>query len=132
MMENQSHIGGLPDFLGLKIVGAGDSWLETSLDVAANHLRGDEGGLHAATIVALADTACGYGCRNCLPNGARGFTTIELKSNFVGTVSEGVITCKSEAQHLGRTTQVWRAIVSAGRTQKKLAFFQCTQLILWP
>jgi acyl-coenzyme A thioesterase PaaI-like protein len=38
---------------------------------------------HAATVVALADTAAGYGCLASLPEHATGFTTIELKCNVL-------------------------------------------------
>ena len=63
--------------------------------------------LLVGTIVTLADTACGYGCVAHLPEGAKGFTTIELKSNFLGTAREGAIACVATSQHLGRTTQIW-------------------------
>ena len=53
------------------------------------------GYLHAATVVALADTSSGYGTVASLPEGARGFTTIELKSNFLGTIREGAIACEA-------------------------------------
>ena len=70
------------------------------------------GFLHAASVVALADTSCGYGCVAHLPEGASGFTTIELKANFLGTAREGAIACRATPVHLGRTTQVWDAVVT--------------------
>jgi len=88
--------------------------------------------LHAASIVALADTSCGYGTIAHLPKGAQSFTTIELKSNHLGTVREGSIVCVAIAQHLGKTTQVWDAVVSDEASGRKLALFRCTQMILWP
>ena len=88
------------------------------------------GFLHAATVVALADTSCGYGCVTRLPEGASGFTTVELKANFLGTAREGVIECRASALHLGRTTQVWDALVEA--PAGRIAVFRCTQMVLWP
>ena len=87
------------------------------------------GYVHAGTVVALADTACGYGCMLSLPDGATGFTTIELKTNFLRSAKEGTITCEAQLVHGGRTTQVWDATVrdAEGRT---MALFRCTQLIL--
>jgi 1,4-dihydroxy-2-naphthoyl-CoA hydrolase len=92
-------------------------------------LLAPNGYLHAGTVVALADSTCGYGCIASLPDGATGFTTIELKTNFLATALEGVITCESRLVHGGRTTQVWDATVKdeAGKT---LALFRCTQLLL--
>jgi 1,4-dihydroxy-2-naphthoyl-CoA hydrolase len=88
------------------------------------------GYVHAGTVVALADTACGYGCMLSLPDGATGFTTIELKTNFLRSAKEGTITCDAQLVHGGRTTQVWDATVrdAEGRT---MALFRCTQLLLY-
>jgi len=94
-------------------------------------LLAPNGYLHAGTVVALADSACGYGCIASLPAGATGFTTIELKTNFLGTALDGTLFCESRCVHGGRTTQVWDASVTneAGKT---LALFRCTQLLLYP
>ena len=84
----------------------------------------------AGTIVTLADTSCGYGVRTAMPDGAIGFTTIELKSNFLGTALDGTIRCDARMVHGGRTTQVWDAIVTAG--ERTVALFRCTQLVIYP
>ncbi|KVG21141.1 PaaI family thioesterase [Burkholderia ubonensis] len=88
--------------------------------------------LHAGTIVSIADTACGYGCLASLPEGASSFSTLELKSNFMGSARAGVIVCEASALHSGRMTQVWDATVRHRETDKLLATFRCTQMILWP
>ena len=90
------------------------------------------GYLHAATVIALADTACGYGCIAHLPKSADNFTTVELKSNFLSTAREGTIACVARPAHLGNTTQVWDAVVTRHIDGKTIALFRCTQLILWP
>jgi uncharacterized protein (TIGR00369 family) len=90
------------------------------------------GFLHAASVIALADTSCGYGCQVSLPAGASGFTTVELKSNFMGTATAGdVIACRASLVHGGRSSQVWDAEVAddSGRT---MALFRCTQMVLYP
>jgi uncharacterized protein (TIGR00369 family) len=90
--------------------------------------------LHAASVIALADTTCGYATIAHLPEGAVSFTTIELKSNHLGTVrGEGaIIRCTATAQHLGGNTHVWDAVVTDAATDKKIAIFRCTQMVLWP
>ena len=94
----------------------------------------DEAGpfLHAGSIVTLADTCAGYGCVTNLPAGATGFTTIELKSNFLGTARDGTLDCAATPVHMGKTTQVWDAVVTSRETGKTLALFRCTQMILYP
>jgi uncharacterized protein (TIGR00369 family) len=95
-------------------------------------LLAPNGFLHAASVIALADTAAGYGCVASLPEGATGFTTVELKSNFLGTALDGVISATATLVHGGRTTQVWDAVVTSEETGKRIALFRCTQLVLWP
>jgi uncharacterized protein (TIGR00369 family) len=90
------------------------------------------GFLHAGSVVTLADTCCGYGTVRALPKGAVGFTTVELKSNFFGSVREGTIVCVARPLHQGRTTQVWDATVTPEGAGKPIAQFRNTQLILWP
>ena len=45
-------------------------------------LLAPNGYLQAATIIALADTACSYGTSTAIPSGAKNLTMIELKTNF--------------------------------------------------
>ncbi|HVM26945.1 MAG TPA: PaaI family thioesterase [Mycobacteriales bacterium] len=121
----------MPGLVGLEIVEATPEGMRSRLDVRPE-LHAPNGYLHAAAVVALADTTCGYGTRLLLPAGATGFTTIELKTNFLGTLREGALTCEAAAVHAGRTTQVWDATVRGEQTGKVLALFRCTQAVLWP
>lgn len=123
--------GYFPGLVGLNVIATGKGWVEAELEIR-QELMAPNGYLHAGSVVTLADTACGYGCVISLPEGASGFTTIELKSNFLGTAREGVIDCRAEAVHLGRTTQLWDATVKHRDTGKKVALFRCTQMVLWP
>ena len=131
--EGLNHRGDeyLPGYLGIEVVSIGQGTLHARMPVKKLHVAPNEF-LHAASIVALADTSCGYGTIAHLPAGAQSFTTIELKSNHLATVREGSISCIATAQHLGKTTQVWDAVVSDEASGKKLALFRCTQMILWP
>ena len=128
---NERSIGSLPGLIGLEITGAGEGRIASRLELR-DELMAPNGYLHAATIVALADTSCGYGTFVSLPEGASGFTTVELKSNFLGTRQAGIIGCEARLAHGGRTTQVWDARVSDAKDGKALALFRCTQLILYP
>jgi uncharacterized protein (TIGR00369 family) len=86
--------------------------------------------LHAGAVVSLADTCCGYATVRNLPPDAKGFTTLELKSNFLGTALEGDVTCTARPVHKGRTTHVWDAEVRSEKSGRTIAFFRCTQVIL--
>jgi len=120
----------LPGLVGVEIVTVSKEFVESRLAVR-REVMAPNGFLHAASVIALADTSCGYGCLATLPEGAKGFTTIELKSNFLGTAREGAIACRATPVHLGRTTQVWDALVTNEATGAKIALFRCTQMVLW-
>jgi 1,4-dihydroxy-2-naphthoyl-CoA hydrolase len=128
---NKIGEGYLPGLLGIEVTEVGKGFLHAELTVTRSHLA-PNGYLHAGSVVTLADTSCGYACVAHLPEGAQNFTTIELKSNFLGTAREGVIDCEAKAVHLGRNTQVWDALVRHRDTGKLIATFRCTQMVLWP
>jgi uncharacterized protein (TIGR00369 family) len=121
----------LPGHLGIEILEVGRERVRAALAVR-QPLLAPNGFLHAGTVVTLADTCAGYGCLAALPDGAAGFTTIELKSNHLGTARDGHIDCDATPVHLGRTTQVWDATVSHRESGKTIALFRCTQMVLYP
>lgn len=124
--------GALPGELGIQ-------WEEVATGKARGHFTVERrhmapnGFLHAASVIALVDSACGYACVASLPDGASGFTTIELKANYLGTAREGeTVACRAWLVHGGRTTQVWDAEAVNETTGKTMALFRCTQMVLWP
>ena len=122
--------GGLSDLLGVEMLSIEEGKMTSRLSIKPHHIA-PNGFLHAATIIALADTTCGYASFAHLPEGAESLCTIELKSNYLGTVREGGIFCVATAMHLGRNTQVWDAKVSDEKTGKVIALFRCTQMNLF-
>lgn len=128
---NARSEGYLPGLIGIEFLTMEPGRLTSRL-VLRPELLAPNGYLHAAAIIALADTACGYGTFTDLPEGANNFTTIELKSNFLGTARDGTIACLATRVHSGRTTQVWDATVTDEASGKTIALFRCTQLILYP
>ena len=128
---NSRGPGHLPGLVGVRILSVAPEGLESRLEVRPE-LMAPNGFLHAATVIALADTSCGYGTVANLPQGAGGFTTIELKANFLGTLREGALSCRATPVHLGRSTHVWDAAVNDEANGRLLALFRCTQMILWP
>jgi len=119
----------LPGLLGIEFTLVSDDEIRARMAVRKALLAWN-GFLHGGSVVTLADTACGYGTVNSLPVDATGFTTLELKSNFLGTAREGVVECVARPVHKGRTTQVWDADVNLEGGNKTIARFRCTQLIL--
>ena len=120
----------LPGHMSMNCLAVSGEEVRIELAVKPGHLSWN-GFLHGGTVVALADTCCGYGTVASLPQGANGFTTVDLTTNFIGSVQEGKVLCTAKPVHQGRSTQVWDALVSS-EAGKDMAHFRCTQLILWP
>ena len=138
---NARGAGALPGHLGLFFSHVSPAEVRGEL-VVAPHTMAPNGFLQAGSVrihsvnvrgfAALPDTFCGYGCEANLPKGASGITTIELKSNHLGTAREGTIECVAKPVHLGPNTQVWDAVVTHRETGKTIALFRCTQMVLYP
>ena len=128
---NARLAGSWSGVLGMTFTAIGDKNLSGRLPLRVDHMASN-GYLHAGALITFADTICGFGCITFLPEGALNFTTVELKSNFLGTAHEGILLCDGVMQHGGRTTQVWDATVRSEATGKTLALFRCTQMILYP
>ncbi len=128
---NQRGAAMLPGHLGIVITRIGEGEVHAEMPVR-HEVMAPNGYLHAGSIVTLADTSAGCGCLAHLPEGAQGFTTIELKSNHLATVRDGVVQSVARLVHGGRTTQVWDATVTHRESGKTLALFRCTQMILYP
>ncbi|HTN27081.1 MAG TPA: PaaI family thioesterase [Burkholderiales bacterium] len=126
---NERGSDNLPGHLGIEIVAVEADEVRARLR-AERKLTAWGNFLHAGAVVSLADTCCGYATIRNLPEDAKGFTTLELKSNFLGTALEGHVTCVARPVHKGRTTHVWDAEVRSEKSGKTIAFFRCTQVIL--
>ena len=127
---NQRGAGKLPGHLGIVVTLATPGEMRAEFQVQPQ-LMAPNGYLHAGSLVTLADTMCGYGCVLNLPDKASGFTTIELKSNHLGTALDGTVAVLATPAHLGRTTQVWDAVVTHVQSGRTLVLFRCTQVVLY-
>jgi len=126
---HQRQVGTLPDRYGLRVTEIAEGRMQMQMELQP-WMMAPNGFLHAASVIVLADSCAGYATIAHLPEGAKGFTTIELKSNFLGTAKTGVLRTECVAEHLGRTTHVWSATVFSPEG-RKMALFRCTQMILW-
>ena len=120
-----------PGMVGVEVLTCDPDLVTGRLSVTEPLVAGT-GFLWAPVVITLADWLCAAGMRPHLPEGA-GFTTIEMKANFLGTVRKGgSITGRARPVHLGRTTHVWDVEVADEANGKVIALFRCTQMILHP
>jgi len=129
-LMNRKNEGYLTGLLGFILVSVSKERVLARMEIEKHHLA-PNGYLHAASVVALADSTCGFAVSMYLPEGAEGFTTIELKTNFLGTASKGFILCEGTPAHIGRRIQVWDARVWDGVSGRNIALFRCTQMIFY-
>jgi 1,4-dihydroxy-2-naphthoyl-CoA hydrolase len=126
-----TQVDSLPGILGFEWVEVRNGFIRGRFEILRKHFS-PHGYLHGAAIVALADSACGFGCLSSLPHGASGFATGELKANFIGTADTGFVSCNARLIHAGRSTQVWDAEIASEQTRKDIALFRYTQMIFYP
>ena len=119
-----------PGYVGVVFTHVEPGETRAELPLAQHHMA-PNGYIHAGVVVSLGDTCAGYGCVASLPDGAVGFTTVELKTNFLASATEGTLQCVARAVHRGRRTQIWDAEVTHLETGRTLALFRCTQMILY-
>ena len=128
---NQANIGKLPEHLGLVVTEVADGRVVGRFTVRPD-LVAHTGYLLAGVGLTLADLLCAYGVSTAWPDGAKSFTTAEVKCNFIGTALEGEVEIVATLVHGGRTTQLWDAEISAVATGRRMALFRATQIILYP
>ncbi len=128
---NDRSKGKFPGLIGIEFSSVSHGHASCQIEIR-EELLAPNGYLHAGVVVTLADTACGYGCISSLPSKAKLFTTVELKSNFMGTAKpSAVLKCEARLVHGGKTTQIWHAEVKDSEKNKLIAVFTCTQLIIY-
>jgi len=125
---NKRATGTLIEYMGITILNIKDGFLESTMLINSNHMAPNEF-IHAASIVALADSSCGCATIAHLPQNMSNFATIELKSNHLATAKNGALICQAKIEHSGKRTQVWDAIVNHKETKRKIALFRCTQML---
>ena len=128
---NRANTGKLPGHLGLTITEVEPGLVVGRLEVRPD-LVAHTGYLLAGAVLSVADILCAYGVSTAWPEDASGFTTVEVKCNFMGTLTAGAGVCTARLLHGGRTTQVWDAEFTDEATGRLLAVFRCTQIILYP
>lgn len=128
---NQDPQHALPHHLGIVAEEIRHGYTRMRMTVAPQLMAGN-GFLHAGSLVTLADTASGVGCMHSYPPGVENFTTIELKTNFLGACRKGDVIAAATLVHGGRSTQVWDCSVRDVQRDRVIAEFRCTQMLLYP
>jgi len=121
----------------LNLLGIEISGLDTGDDPVArltvtHPLIAGTGYLWAPVGLTLADALCAFGVNHHWPEGAKSFTTVDCSANFVSSAREGdLVIATASPLHTGRTTQVWDAMVTNETSERLMASYRCTQLILY-
>jgi 1,4-dihydroxy-2-naphthoyl-CoA hydrolase len=86
--------------------------------------------IHGGAVMALADSVGAAATLINLPEDAKGTTTIESKTNFIGAAKEGAtVIATATPVHRGRRTQVWQTRLETDEG-KLVAVVTQTQMVL--
>lgn len=115
--------------MGVTVTAASTEAVEGEITVR-DELCTAGGIMHGGAIMAFADALGAVGAVACLPEGAKGTTTIESKTNFLGGAPVGSIV-KGRAVPLktGRRLSVWQTTIATD-DGKPVAVVIQTQLVL--
>jgi len=113
-LANRGGAGGLPEFLGIRIVDVGPGTMHGRLDVRPELLTGF-GNMHGGVLSAFCDHLLGCVCYPVMKKGQWAATT-EFKINLTAPVSKGNVDAYAEITNLTRTQAVVRIdVVNEGR-----------------
>ena len=86
--------------------------------------------IHGGAVMAFADSVGAAATVINLPEDAKGTTTIESKTNFIGSAREGTtVVATATPVHRGRRTQVWQTRLET-EEGKLIAIVTQTQMVL--
>ena len=105
-IEASQKLGGLPGFLGLKIVEGGPGWMRAQAEVKPE-LQTPFGNLHGGVMAATCDHLLGCVCYPLMKPGQWAATT-EFKLNYLAPISEGIIDAEAQVISITRATAVVR------------------------
>lgn len=117
------ELGGLSDLLGIEITEVTDQRVVATMEVGEDHHQ-PFGVLHGGATVALAETVASVGANVASPSGRRA-AGMEINANHLRPVVEGILTAEAEPVHTGRTSHVWRVIVT-DEDDRKICVSRCT------
>ena len=129
MSANPAHSMPFARLVGVEITSATSEAIEGYLDVR-DELCTTGGIIHGGAVMAFADAMGAVGAFVSLPEGAKGTTTIESKTNFLGAAKIGErVTAVAKPLSIGRRISVWQ--ITMTRTDgKPVAVGTQTQLVL--
>jgi len=129
MTSNRADAIPFSKLMGVNVTSASEGRITGKLLVRPD-LCTTGGILHGGAIMAFADTLGAIGAFLNLPEGARGTTTIESKTNFLGAASTGeTVTGETTPVQIGRRLSVWQTRI-ARADGKSVALVTQTQLVL--
>ncbi|MEZ5651875.1 MAG: PaaI family thioesterase [Burkholderiaceae bacterium] len=115
--------------LGIELVEAGKNGVRARLTVRAELCTAGHS-VHGGVLMSLADSIAALGAYLNLPEGAKGTTTIESKTNFLAGAPEGsVLLAEALPVRVGRRLSVWQTRITAGDGQE-VALITQSQLVL--
>jgi len=104
MLEMSRRVTGVPQYLGIELVGIGPGWVAGEMSVRPELLN-PFGAMHGAAVAALVDHVLGSCVFPLIPRGTWP-ATLEFKLNYLAPVREGVVRAESRVTAITKRTAV--------------------------
>lgn len=102
--------------LGIRFIEVSKTRVLAEMEAGEEHSNGN-GVVHGGIYMAFADTLGARGAIMNLPDNCR-TSTLESKTNFLRGAAVGKLTGDCTPVHVGRTTQVWRTVITDANGRK--------------
>ena len=113
--------------LGIRFIEVSKGRVLAEMEAGPEHSNGN-GAVHGGIYMAFADTLGARGAIMNLPDNCR-TSTLESKTNFLRGARVGKLVGDCTPVHVGRTTQVWRTVITDA-AGKKCAEVTQTQIVV--
>lgn len=128
-MTNFANTMPFSKLMGVEVVAATKERVTGTLLVRRD-LCTSGGIMHGGAIMAFADALGAIGAYLTLPEGAKGTTTIESKTNFLRAAAEGsIVTAEATPINVGRRLSIWQTKITR-EDVKLVALVTQTQMVL--
>ena len=108
---NKLHEGCAVAHLGISVTEVGDDYLTGTMPVDARSMQ-PYGLLHGGATLLLVETLSSAASYACIDINQYYCVGIEVNANHISSASSGVVTCTTQAIHIGNRTHVWESKVT--------------------
>jgi len=105
-MANERAKGSMSEYLGIEFLEAGEGFLSASMPVD-HRTKQPLGIMHGGASCVLAETVGSTAANFCVDPKTHYCVGVDINTNHIRPMREGLVIATARPFHLGKTTQVW-------------------------